>query len=508
MWLVLPACLLAAYPLAIVAGANAGTLSLDTFVVGRWLFVACGAIVLAVWLLRWLQPDLPARAMWVNWVVLVTILYESAVRVVQRLGVRTTVGDPVFAGCYVAAALLFSAIVSRPWTVRFRDPIPFNFFAATLLATTLYPVVSSGITAAGDWREPVDALIASTLSSRSEARVAPTRDIYYVIVDGMGRQDVLDDIYGIDLNPFVDFLKSRGFYVADRAQSNYSQTFLSLASTLNMNYLDGIAAKRENSSDRRPLGYLIQKNVLMRAAQGAGYRVLGISSDYLATERWEGADICACERYGLDEIDQSALAHTPLAALPLDRWTYDAHRRKVTQSLRALDSAPLDGDPLFVIAHLVVPHPPFVFDADGGARQPPPGIAFSFGDGNHFGGSQREYIEGYRDQVRFVTSQLQTLIASLLRRSAVPPVIVIHGDHGPGSRLSWNSPEGTDMRERLATFAAYSFPGGGDELYPTISPVNGARVLATRYLGLHLPLVADKAYFSTWERPYDFIPVE
>ena len=74
--------------------------------------------------------------------------------------------------------------------------------------------------------------------------------------------------------------------------------------------------------------------------------------------------------------------------------------------------------------------------------------------------------------------------------------------------MHWNIPEGTNMRERMGIFAAYYFPDSGAALYPAISPVNGARVLATRYLGLQLPLLPDKSFFSTWDHPYDFIPVE
>ena len=157
----------------------------------------------------------------------------------------------------------------------------------------------------------------------------------------MGRRDTLAELYDVDLGALVTFLKDRGFYVADASRSNYSQTYLSLASTLNMNYLDDVAAVMRNSRDRRPLDYLIQNNALMQAARKAGYQVVGISSDYLVTERWDGADICLCARYGLDELEQHVIWKTPLAALPLDRWTYGAHapqsdQRRSSRSTRFL----------------------------------------------------------------------------------------------------------------------------------------------------------------------------
>jgi hypothetical protein len=498
-----------AYPLAVVVSANVGTVPLDTFVVSRSMLVAMAAIIVIVRLLKRFQPDVAARAMWMNWVLLVLTFYESVLQQWRLLGFTASAGDPRFAVIYVLAALSLATAVSRPWRVYDRNPIPLNLFAAALLGATLYPVAAWGMTAnAIAWRPPADALIKSALSAAVQPKGAPARDIYYVILDGMGRRDTLAELYDVDLSAFVTFLKNKGFYVADQSQSNYAQTYLSLASTLNMNYLGDVAAVMRNSRDRHPLDYLVQNNALMQAARKAGYQVVGISSDYLVTERWDGADICLCGRYGLDELEQRAIWKTPLAALPLDRWTYGAHRRKVARSLESIDEFSSQGAPVFLLAHVIVPHPPFVFGPDGSPRRPPRGVEFDFGDGNHFLGSRREYISGYRDQTQFVTSELIALVESLLKRSGTPPVIVIHGDHGPGSMLDWKTARATNMRERMGIFAAYYFPDSGPALYPAISPLNGARALATRYLGLQLPLLADKSFFSTWDDPYDFIPVE
>ena len=51
-------------------------------------------------------------------------------------------------------------------------------------------------------------------------------------------------------------------------------------------------------------------------------------------------------------------------------------------------------------------------------------------------------------------------------------------------------------------------PDGNAGLYPTITPVNAARLLASRYLGADLPMLPDDSFFSTWNRPYDFLPTD
>lgn len=50
------------------------------------------------------------------------------------------------------------------------------------------------------------------------------RDIYYIVVDGYGREDILGDIYGFDNSEFITFLDEEGFYVAEESKSNYIQT--------------------------------------------------------------------------------------------------------------------------------------------------------------------------------------------------------------------------------------------------------------------------------------------
>src|SRR5688572_21587798 len=66
-------------------------------------------------------------------------------------------------------------------------------------------------------------------------------DIYYIILDGYGRADVLQNEYGYDNSVFLNSLRDLGFYIADCSLSNYAQTQLSLASALNFNYIDALS---------------------------------------------------------------------------------------------------------------------------------------------------------------------------------------------------------------------------------------------------------------------------
>ncbi|HMB23461.1 MAG TPA: hypothetical protein VKP08_11545, partial [Anaerolineales bacterium] len=83
-------------------------------------------------------------------------------------------------------------------------------------------------------------------------------DIYYIILDGYGRADVLEKQFGYDNSAFLNELRSMGFIVADCSQSNYAQTQLSLASSMNFDYIDALSDRFvPGSEDRTGLDALI-----------------------------------------------------------------------------------------------------------------------------------------------------------------------------------------------------------------------------------------------------------
>jgi hypothetical protein len=133
---------------------------------------------------------------------------------------------------------------------------------------------------------------------------------------------------------------------------------------------------------------------------------------------------------------------------------------------------------------------------------------FSFADGSDFNGSRTEYTSGYREQVQFIASRLRQAIERVLARRANRDIVMIlQGDHGPGSMTDWTSASRTNLWERLSIFSAYRLPGRESVVYPSITPVNTFRVVFNAYLGVKFASLEDRSYFSTWNRPYDFVEV-
>ncbi len=507
----LPPLLFAAAPLVTVIGANLGAVPLRSVVIARSLLLVAATVVAVLWALRLLQRDLGARAAWLSWFLVLFNLYGATARGFQVLSLPVSASDAWFAVAWVVMSGAIATLATRPWEKRPRDAMPLTVTAVLFLLVALAPAAAGNRRPERPWNPAADALIASALSPELRAGFEPAHDIYYLVLDSLGRADALHRAYNVDLRPVVAALEARGFYVVERARSNYSQTYLSLASTLNLSYLDDVAeAVGTATRDRAPLGYLIQENALMQLASRAGYRTVVFGSDYMATERLDRADVCICSPSRLYETELAAIALTPLAAVPLRLVSaedpYEGHRRKVVETFAALESYKRGPGRTLLFAHVLSPHAPFVL-AKGGRPLPPPGRPFALAESGAEDAPRDEYISGYGQQTEYVLERTLAVIDAALAQPGPRPVIVVHGDHGPGLRLSDDEPLEESMQNRMEIFATYYLPDGNAGLYPTMTPVNGARLVARRYLGAALPPLPDRAIYSPFSRPYDFRPV-
>jgi hypothetical protein len=267
---------------------------------------------------------------------------------------------------------------------------------------------------------------------------------------------------------------------------------------LNFRYIEPAG---EGINDQAYFSDLIRENDIMATLKRCGYRTVAIESGYFFTDH-PAVDLYLTRGVGLSEFENLLLADSPVDVLAEDlnlepsEYGYEAHRQRVLYSFEKLGTLHRMDGPKFVFAHIISPHPPFVFDSSG--RPIEPAHSYFIGDGDDFQGTHEEYMSGYPAQVQFVNQRLEQVIDAILENSATPPVIILQGDHGPGSHLDWHSPAQTCLWERTPLLNAYYLPEGGDRwLYPSISPVNSFRVVLNTYFGANLPLLDDATFFTS-----------
>jgi len=342
-------------------------------------------------------------------------------------------------------------------------------------------------------------------------------DIYYIILDEYPRADILAEQYHFDNEPFLTALEDNGFYVARESRSNYAQTELSLASSLNFNYLSFLVPGMDPASeDRAPLWPLIKQNAVMAYLEEAGYSTIAFETGY-SWSQVEGADIYLgpsqgvgnTSVWGLSDFEVMFLRNTALLVLYdarlvlpafmtplLERPAREAYDR-TELALEELAAIPELEGPHFVFAHLIVPHPPYVYGEDGEY------IGDAYGPDGRLGGEDELYVhnvEGHRLSVAYINARLLALLPIWLEQSDVAPIIILQADHGVPFR---------SHEDRLSIFNAYYLPANAaSQLYPEITPVNTFRIVLNQVLGTDFPTLEDVSYFSGYDQPYNFNVVQ
>ena len=439
---------------------------------------------------------------------------DAAVWISESLGLGPARANLLMLVLVTVIMLVWSWLVQK----RIKDVPSVNLYF-NVLAVLLF--LNAGVRLGGYLLENGRSLLpGQPLQAAVVESVEPRPDIYYIILDGYGRQDILQALYEFDNSSFLNELSSRGFYVAEESSSNYIQTMLSLSSSLNMDYLQTLNADgRVSLENRGDLIVLVENNRVRNLLAQRGYQLVSFHNEYKATI--PGADIyyedsqngiayplTAFESIVIDHSMARVLSHVPALNKILIEMPYDTHRRHILFTFDKLQDVPaLEGD-YVVYAHIIAPHPPFVFNEEGGVI--PHDTPFTLNDANYYmrEHSQKNYIAGYRRQIQYVNRLVLETVDAILQRSTTPPIIILQGDHGPGAYLHWGSLENTLPAERFGILNAYYFPDGDySQLYPSISPVNSFRVLFNQFFGADYESLPDRHYYSSWSFPFDFIEV-
>lgn len=434
---------------------------------------------------------------------LILALFYSYGHVYNALGQSTTLGLSLGRHRILAPIWIGTMLISMIWAYRAKQPSsnwnrPLNLVAAIALALPLAQIGLFG------WRSISASTEAPGQVSIAGLQLSPNQsppDVYYIILDAYARDDTLQDEFELDNTPFLSQMEGMGFYVARCSQSNYVQTQLSLASALNMDYLQSLdPAYSPGQKTRVGIEELIRHSVVRQALESLGYQTIAFETGFKGTQ-WEDADIYLSPSIDLFHRLQIAggpngfevmLLRTSAGLILADgaiilpkvfQPDFDnprkIHRELILFDLEQLDALPAMPGPKFVFAHLVIPHPPYVFGPNG-----------------EFTDYDKEYVPGYRDQVIYLNKRLLELLPRMIANSTVPPVIILQGDHGS---------IGSPPNKRTTIFNAYYLPDREKEsTYESISPVNTFRLIFNTYFGGQYDLLEDVSYYSIYTDPFDF----
>lgn len=385
-----------------------------------------------------------------------------------------------------------------------------NFVAFILLGFSVFNIVDFSRKTTNNSTDNAVTKDTSTVAEIQQNRPS----IYYLVMDAYTSNGVLKEYFDFDNSPFTDYLKDKGFYVADKAISNYGQTVLSIPSALNMTYLDSfIDELGEDHTSRWPMADLLNDNKVLNILEQQQYKSISFDASMFEVVYLKDADVfhkTPGTQFSLyqNELVNMSIIRAFNRRLPIVTASpEDYHRKKILEAFRVMETIPDKEEPYYVHGHVLAPHQPFLFDKDGNPVQP--GHNYNIWLPLDSNTDNSYYKKGYIEQLQFVNKKLMHLIDAILEKSKVPPIIIIQGDHGSCSELrNHHGFENNDFKERFSILNAYYFPDQDySMLYDSISPVNSFKVVMNKYFDGDYTLEEDRALYSDWDFPYRLVDV-
>lgn len=383
-------------------------------------------------------------------------------------------------GAIAAAAAAAMVVLSRRRVVQ-------TYVAVFSVASLVVPLVA---VLAGSGTSPATQLPTGEPLETGPFRHTP--NVYYFVVDGYPRADVVTREAGLQIDPFVDHLESQGFVVSDSALANYPTTFLSLASTLSTSY---VVDEFDPLGDFASYYDLIRgDNPVVATFTASGYRyVHSYSWDTLACAGHEA--LCIGDGGLIDESVWGVVRSTPLSPVVEGLTDPTTLLRRYADPVTATDRVLADPtlEPFFLFAHLLQPHPPHVWHADCSTR-PTRWQATYWRDPGAFAGT-----------VACLNQRLTTAVDAIVDKDP-HAIIAIQGDHGAAfGEFDWHEMSDRDLAQRMPVLSAIRLPTRCRDSVPDdLTPVNTFR-LVFACLADQDPVLLDNRHY--WGQ-YGFDHVE
>ena len=321
-------------------------------------------------------------------------------------------------------------------------------------------------------------------------------NVYYIILDEYGSQKSLQQFFNYDNKNFVSFLKEKGFFVVENSYANYPTTKLSLGSSMNMKYLNyltdslGIESKNQHILD-----LIVSENFVMQNFKSNGYDIINMGSLWGPNNEFKIVDQNLCEN---KEMNRDSLMRevieTSMVGYLLERIVEDERREVILCTYEKISEIKHE-NPVFVFAHILLPHSPYIFGPNGEKIVP----------GTSLNSKVWNPRDAFIDQVKFANKKTQESIEKILQNEDGNAIIILQSDTGSSFDMDWNDPTREMIVERLSNLNAYYLPDKNYELfYDKLTPVNSFPLIFNSYFNQNYEIIDDKMYWSSSEQPYNF----
>ena len=384
----------------------------------------------------------------------------------------------------IPASVALAARIVRRGQSRFPWPRTTEFL-------NLVGIALLGLSVVVTWSSGA---LSATVRPDPATKVGFGRDIYLILLDGYPRADTLLKDFGLDNSPFLAEMEGLGFEVADSAHSNYNFTALTLASMFNVQQIedvDGLNDPSPNAATQfRALSKSINSGRAFHELRSRGYEIVSVPSP-AGIVSLRSADRIY-DNGAITEFEMGVLASgiTPLLFPGVQRTlVMNSLRDRVVQELDTTADLAKERTerPKFVFTHIMSPHAPVLFGADGTPREGWPCFpgCGAFDGGWRYGDDILDPMAG---QVQHLNDLVVHTVEGIIAASPEPPIIVVFSDHGGRHHLD-------DRAEMLRSLLLTYTPGHAGLFPDDTSAVNLLAYLLNGYFAANIPMASEQTYY-------------
>ena len=288
------------------------------------------------------------------------------------------------------------------------------------------------------------AILSQETTIKNTNKINEIPDIYHIILDahsGFANEELCD-------STFKEALEERGFHVYENFMSNYTQTYLSLPSLLNMDYIDNLLGDQNQYYHSTTTYPLYPDNIVWKQLKTIGYECNIYVAKILE-------NIFHNHKLKMESKKDNQLLNLIIFSSILKsafNFKKDDYSNNFADLLEAYSKDSVKNHPQYRFLHALAPHLPYFFDENGCKL-------------NH-----NKYFDdnNYNSYMKYVDKNIIQLIDKIKSKMKQNSIIIIHSDHGRHySDSIWN------------VLCAIYFPNKEDH---TCIPTDGTLVNLFRYL--------------------------
>jgi hypothetical protein len=331
-------------------------------------------------------------------------------------------------------------------------------------------------------------------SNYQECKTCTKPDIYLLLFDEYGSSLSLKERYNFDNSDMDSFLRDRGFDIMTHSHSNYNFTPFSMASILNMSYLDGLKNPSACTlEDYTNCDNLVRDDEVIKYLSYQGYDIVNYSVFELAgnPSKVEQTFLPLKTKLITDRTlwhyvqkDIGWLLYTGQFRI---KWLVEqtmfrhSNNNNILVNMVKNESAQQSDKPRFIYGHFYMPHPPFFYDKNGNKKDFR--LVYEQND--------EKFYQAYLDYVVYTNQKAKDLINSIQQNTNNSAVIIFMGDHG-----FRNTTDSSNLFNYFQNQNAIFFPDKDYASLPdNICTVNEFRIVLDKLFHAGFPLLKDTTIF-------------